>query len=507
LIKFGFAKATVSKQAAIERIQSRFSLHLTGVMKGISFARQPTNPDAFNPRTPPAMHQAISTPAPAPLTAKQRRARRKRQIIYSSLGLVVLCIIASIIWSKREKPIPVTTERAIRKTIVQTVSATGKVQPETEVKISPEVAGEIIELPVEDGKQVRKGDLLVRIRPDSYKALVEQQEAAISAAKATNLQQKATMLKTEHDFKRAEDLFNKRLISEQEFNAAQAASDVAKNTYESSLHEIERAEAASSQARDQLLKTTIYSPIDGTVTVLNSKQGERLVATGQFAGTEVMRVADLTRMEARVDVNENDVVNVKIGDKAEVKIDAYGDRKFHGTVYQIANTGKTTGAGTQEEVTNFEVKIRIEDRDVTLKPALSCTAEIHTNEVKDVVAVPMQAVTIRTGDSNLSPEEIEKKRQKVAQRDKGDNNAEFVNQRAEKAAQKEEREKVAKVVFLKKGSNAQIVKVTTGISDDTYTEIKSGVQPGDEVISGTYSAISRKLKDGAKIAYDKEAMK
>jgi HlyD family secretion protein len=507
LIKFGFAKATVSKQAAIERIQSRSSLHLTGVMKGISFARQPTNPDAFNPRTPPAMHQAISTPAPAPLTAKQRRARRKRQIIYSSLGLVVLCIIASIIWSKREKPIPVTTERAIRKTIVQTVSATGKVQPETEVKISPEVAGEIIELPVEDGKQVKKGDLLVRIRPDSYKALVEQQEAAISAAKATNLQQKATMLKTEHDFKRAEDLFNKRLISEQEFNAAQAASDVAKNTYESSLHEIERAEAASSQARDQLLKTTIYSPIDGTVTVLNSKQGERLVATGQFAGTEVMRVADLTRMEARVDVNENDVVNVKIGDKAEVKIDAYGDRKFHGTVYQIANTGKTTGAGTQEEVTNFEVKIRIEDRDVTLKPALSCTAEIHTNEVKDVVAVPMQAVTIRTGDSNLSPEEIEKKRQKVAQRDKGDNNAEFVNQRAEKAAQKEEREKVAKVVFLKKGSNAQIVKVTTGISDDTYTEIKSGVQPGDEVISGTYSAISRKLKDGAKIAYDKEAMK
>jgi HlyD family secretion protein len=453
------------------------------------------------------MHQPVSTPAPAPLTAKQRRSRRKRQIIYGSLALIALLIGVSIVWSKREKPIPVTTEKAIRKTIVQTVSATGKVQPETEVKISPEVAGEIIELPVEDGKQVNKGDLLVRIRPDSYRALVEQQEAAISAAKATNLQQKATMLKTEHDFKRAEDLFNKRLISEQEFNAAQAASDVAKNTYESSLHEIERAEAASSQARDQLLKTTIYSPIVGTVTVLNSKQGERLVATGQFAGTEVMRVADLTRMEARVDVNENDVVNVKVNDKAEIKIDAYGDRKFHGTVYQIANTGKTTGSGTQEEVTNFEVKIRVEDTDVTLKPGLSCTADIHTNEVKDVVVVPMQAVTIRTGDSNLSPEEIEKKKQKVAQRDKGDNNAEFVNQRAEKATQKEEREKIAKVVFLKKGNKAQMAKVTTGISDDTYTEIKSGIQPGDEVISGTYSAISRKLKNGAQVAYDKEGMK
>jgi HlyD family secretion protein len=453
------------------------------------------------------MHQTVSTPAPAPLTVKQRRARRKKQIIYGLIALVVLWIVGSIIWSKREKPIPVTTETAIRKTIVQTVSATGKIQPEVEVKISPEVAGEITELPVEDGMRVKKGDLLLKIKPDSYKALLEQQEAAISAAKATNLQQKATMMKTEHDFKRAEDLFNKKLISEQEYNAAQAAQDVAKNTYESSLHEIERAEAGSSQARDQLSKTTIYSPIDGTVTILNSKLGERLVATGQFAGTEVMRVADLGHMEARVDVNENDVVNVKLGDKAEIKIDAYGDRRFKGTVYQIGNTGKTTGSGTQEEVTNFEVKIRIEDHDVVLKPALSCTADIQTNEVKDVVAVPMQAVTIRTGESNLSPEEIEKKKQKVAQRDKGDNNAEFVDGRVEKAAQKEEREKLAKVVFLKKGGKAEMVKVTTGISDDTYTEIKSGIKPGDEVISGSYSAISRKLKEGAKVAFDKEGMK
>jgi len=455
------------------------------------------------------MHQTATTPAPTitPQAAKKKRSRRKRQIIFGSVGLLVLWIIVSIINSKREKPVPVTTEKAVRKTIVQTVSATGKVQPETEVKISPEVAGEIIDLPVEDGKAVNKGDLLVRIKPDSYKALLEQQEAAISSAKATNLQQKATMLKTEQDLKRSDDMFAKKTISIQEYNAAQAAHDVAKNTYESSLHEIERAQAGSSQARDQLSKTTVYSPIDGNVTILNSKLGERIVATGQFAGTEVMRVADLSHMEARVDVNENDVVNVKVGDKANIKIDAYADRKFHGTVYQIANTGKTTGAGTQEEVTNFEVKIRIDDHDVTLKPGLSCTADIETNIVKDVVAVPMQAVTIRTGDSNLSPEEIEKKKQKVAQRDKGDNSAEYVNERQEKATQKEEREKLAKVVFLKKGSKAQLVKVTTGIADDTYLEIKSGVQPGDEVISGSYSAISRKLKDGAKVTYDKEATK
>jgi len=453
------------------------------------------------------MHQTATTPAIAPQVAKKRRSRRKRHIILGSIGLILLCIVVSIIWSKREKPIPVTTEKALRKTILQTVSATGKVQPETEVKISPEVAGEITELPVEDGMSIKKGDLLVKIKPDSYKALLEQQEAAISSAKATNLQQKATMMKTEQDLKRADDMFNKKTISIQEYNAAQAAYDVAKNTYESSVHEIERAQAGSSQARDQLSKTTVYSPIDGTVTILNSKLGERIVATGQFAGTEVMRVADLTHMQAVVDVNENDVPNVKVGDKARVKIDAYGDRKFKGTVAQIANTGKTTGAGTQEEVTNFEVKINLDRENVLLRPGLSCTADIETNMVKDVVAVPMQAVTIRTGESNLSPEEIEKKKQKAADRDKGENDAEYVNERQEKQSQKEEREKLAKVVFVKKGSKAQMLKVTTGISDDTYMEIRSGVKPGDEVISGSYSAISRKLKDGAKVTYDKEGAK
>src|SRR5947209_2536627 len=427
------------------------------------------------------MHQAVTAPETAPKVARKRRSTRKRQIIVGAVGFLVLWLIVSILLSKREKPIPVTTEKAVRKTILQTVSATGKVQPETEVKISPEVAGEIIELPVADGMRIKKGDLLVKIKPDSYKALLEQQEAAISAAKATNLQQKASMLKTEQDLKRADDMYAKKTISIQEYNAAQAAADVAKNTYEGSLHEIERAEAGSSQARDQLSKTTVYSPIDGTVTILNSKLGERIVATGQFAGTEVMRVADLNHMEARVDVNENDVVNVKIGDKASIKIDAYPERRFGGSVYQIANTGKTTGTGTQEEVTNFEVKIRIDGRDVVLKPGLSSTADIETNMVKDAVTVPMQAVTIRTGESNLSPEEIEKRKLKMTARDKGDNNADFVNEKQEKAAQKEEREKLSKVVFLKKGAKAQSVKVTTGISDDTYMEIKTGVQPGDEV--------------------------
>ena len=453
------------------------------------------------------MHQALATPTDTAPPPPRKRSRRRRNIIIAVVALLLVWLVTSMIFGKREKPIAVTTDKAVRKTIIQTVSATGKIQPETEVKISPEVAGEIIELPVVDGQAVKKGDLLLRIRPDSYKAQLEQQEAAISAAKATNIQQKATMARMEAEFKRSQDLHNKKLISDQDFVAAQTAMDVARATFESSLHDIEKAQASSSQARDQLSKTTVYSPIDGTITLLNSKLGERVVATGQFAGTEVMRVADLSRMQAVVDVNENDVVSVKVGQKATISVDAYTERKFRGTVQQIANTGKTTGAGTQEEVTNFEVKINVDDHDVALRPSLSCTADIETAIAKDVIAVPMQSVTIRTGDTNLSPEEIEKRKQFAALRDKADNNAEVTNEKLEKTNQKLEHEKLSKVVFLKDGTKAKMAKVTTGIADDTSMEIKSGVKEGDEVISGSYSAISRKLKEGAAVTIDKLATK
>ncbi len=450
------------------------------------------------------MHQAA---APAPTVRRKRKSRRKLYIWLGIAGLILLFIIGSVISGKREQPIAVTTEKAARRTIVETVSATGKVQPETEVKISPEVAGEIIELPVEDGKEVKKGDLLMRIRPDSYKALVEQQQAAISTAQAVSGQQKAAMEKAEQDLKQAEDLFNKKLISQTEMLGARTTSDAAKSMYQSGLHSIEGAEASSSQARDQLSKTTIYSPLDGVVTVLNSKLGERVVATNQFAGTEVMRVADLNHMQAVVDVNENDVVHVKLGDSAKVQIDAYGDRKFAGKVEQIANTGKTTGTGTQEEVTNFEVKIQLDEHDMRLRPGLSCTADIQTDLVKNVVSVPIQSVTIRTGDSDLSPEEIEQKKTLSDAKEKADNNAQVENERLAKQTEREEREKLKKVVFLKDGGTAKMVEVTTGIADDANIEIKSGVKPGDEVISGSYSAISRKLKNGAKVAIEKPEKK
>ncbi|MBA3608167.1 MAG: efflux RND transporter periplasmic adaptor subunit, partial [Chthoniobacterales bacterium] len=419
------------------------------------------------------MHQAAT---PAPAVRRKRKSRRKLYIVLGIVGVILLLIISSVISGKREKPIAVTTEQAARRTIVETVSATGKVQPETEVKISPEVAGEIIELPMVDGKEVKKGELLMKIRPDSYKAQLEQQQAAISTAESVSGQQQAAVQKAEQDLAQAKDLYNKKLISRTEMLGAQTTFDAAKSMYESGLHSIEGAKASSSQARDQLSKTTIYSPLDGVVTVLNSKLGERVVATNQFAGTEVMRVADLNHMQAVVDVNENDVVHVKIGDSAKVSIDAYGDRKFNGVVEQIANTGKTTGTGTQEEVTNFEVKIRLEGHDMRLRPGLSCTADIQTDMVKDVVSVPIQSVTIRTGDSHLSPEEIEKKKEATEAKDKADNAAEVENVRLAKAAEKAEREKLRKVVFLKTGSEAKLVEVTTGIADDANIEIKSGVK-------------------------------
>jgi len=450
------------------------------------------------------MHQAA---APLPTVRRKRKSRRKLYIGLGIGGLILLLIVGSIISGRREPAIPVTTEKATRRTIIETVAATGKVQPETEVKISPEVAGEIIELPVEDGKEVKKGQLILKIRPDSYQALFDQQQAAISTAESVSGQQKASMEKAGQDLKQAEDLFQKKLISQTEMLAAQTTYDAAKSMYQSGLHSIEGAKASSSQARDQLSKTTIYSPLNGVVTVLNSKLGERVVATNQFAGTEVMRVADLNHMQAVVDVNENDVVHVKLGDQAKVSIDAYGDRKFNGTVEQIANTGKTTGSGTQEEVTNFEVKIRLDDHNMRLRPGLSCTADIQTNIVNDVVAVPMQSVTIRTGDSNLSPEEIEQKKKIADAKEKADNNAQVENERLAKQAEKEERETLKKVVFLKDGGKAKMVQVTTGIADDANIEIKTGVKPGDEVISGSYSAISRKLKDGAKVAIEKPEKK
>jgi HlyD family secretion protein len=238
---------------------------------------------------------------------------------------------------------------------------------------------------------------------------------------------------------------------------------------------------------------------------LPARAGERVVGTSQFAGTEVMRIANLNAMEAVVDVNENDVVNVKVGDTARINVDAYPDRALKGVVREIASTATTKNAGSQEEVTNFEVKISIPDRSVTLRPGMSATADIETATVNRVVAVPIQSVTVRSTDSKLSPEEREKQTASRDQADKSaDNRADVTNETLDKQKARAEREKLQRVVFVKNGDTVRMQKVETGISDTTYVEVKKGVRPGDEVVSGSYTAISRRLKDGARVAIEKQ---
>jgi len=270
------------------------------------------------------------------------------------------------------------------------------------------------------------------------------------------------------------------------------------------MFEIQRAEGALRQINEALSKTVIYSPSNGTISSLTSHLGERVVGTSQFAGTEVMRIADLDNMEARVNVNENDVVDVKVGDSARITIDAYPDREVRGIVREIASTALTRNAGTQEEVTNFEVKISIPDRSVRLRPGMSATADIETATVRSVVAVPIQSVTVRSTDSKLSPEEQERQRVREAAQEKSDNRADVTNEMQEKQKERAQRLKLQRVVFVKNGDKVKMQKVETGIADNTFIEIRSGLKPGDEVVSGSYTAISRRLKDGAKVAIEKE---
>jgi HlyD family secretion protein len=439
------------------------------------------------------------------VSVSARKPVRSRKKLYIAIGLAVLAIIiaSSVVASrKREKALPVITEKAIRTNITQLVTATGKIQPEIEVKIAPEVSGEIIEIPIKEGQMVRKGDLLLRIKPDSYKAQVQEQEAALSGARSASVQHRAELSKAENDYNRAKSLFEKGLISEADRNAAQTNYEIARAALQSSMFDIQRAEGALRQIREALSKTTIYAPSTGTISSLTAREGERVVGTSQFAGTEVMRIADLDNMEARVNVNENDVVNVKIGDVARISVDAYPDRKVQGVVREIASTATTNNAGTQEQVTNFEVKISIPDHSVRLRPGMSATADIETDTVKNAVAVPIQSVTVRTTDSNLSPEEREKQAAKNTAQD-ADNRAEVSNEMLEKQKAREQRDKLQRVVFVKQGDKVHMQKVETGIADTTHIEIKTGLKPGQEVVSGSYTAISRKLKEGMKVTVEK----
>jgi HlyD family secretion protein len=446
---------------------------------------------------------SLPTPPPLPPSLVVPR-RRKRDLFWPVAGGTIALLLAGAAVGcaklMREKPVAVTTEKAVVKTITQLVAATGKIQPETEVKIAPEVGGEIVELPFREGERVKKGDLILRIKPDNYQFQVDQAVASVASAQASAIDSQSRLLKAEQDFKRNSELYAKQLISDTDFTTAKVAYEGAKANLENAKANITRAEGSLKQAKDQLEKTAIFAPIDGTVSSRSNELGERVAGTGQYGGAEVMRVADLTNMEMRVNINENDIVNVKPGDKARVSIDAFPKRKFTAAVREIAAAAKTSGQGTQDEVTNFLVKISILDKDAPLKPGMSASVEIETRTAENVVAVPLQSVTVRTRDTAARTiEQAAADREKLSAENKGDGAATAVSVQKQKDQEKADREAFQRVVFLREGDKVKQVTVETGIQDTTHIEIKSGVKAGDEIVSGSYATITRTLKDGMAI--------
>ena len=413
---------------------------------------------------------------------------RKKLFIFGGLGLLAIILILVVVFgSKRENVITIQTEKAARRTLTQIVTASGKIQPETQVKINAEVSGEIILLPVKEGQRVRRGELLVRIKPDQYQAQVDRAQAGLSSSKASLTLQAASLEKAQSEFKRAEELFQKKLMSEQEYVSAKTALQVAKSQYESANAGVAQANASLRDSKESLAKTSIYSPMDGVVSQLISELGERVSGSSFMQGTEIMTVADLSMMEARVDIGENDVVLIKLGDTARVQVDAYANRKFKGNVTEIANTATTKGAGSQDEVTNFQVKIRILDKDVVFRPGMSMSADVETETKKNVLSVPIQSVTTRV----LKPKEGEKPKQ-------GDG----VANAAAKGTETPHADKPKEVIFVIDNGKVKAIPVKRGISDDLNVEILEGVTDQQEVVSGSFKAINRDLEDGALVKID-----
>jgi len=402
----------------------------------------------------------------------------KRKSFIITLALLLLVAGGVVTWLKmREKPIEVTTEKAFVKEVVHVVTATGKIEPELVVAMSPDVSGEIIELPVKDGQVVSKGDLLFKIQPDLYINQVDQSLAQLNTVKSQSLEAASRKLKAEDDFRKASLLYKEKLISESDYIVAKTNAEAARAAFQASIHAIEQNKSLLVQNQDRMKKTVVRAPINGTIILLNSKPGERVVGTGQFPGTEVLRLADLDSMQVEVEVNENDIVNVNIGNPVTITVDAYSDKVFKGVVHEISNSAIVEAAKTQEEVTNFSVKIRILNHERLLKPGMSATADIESIRVKDALVVPLQSVTIRGGKEKSEEENAEKQDGKVASKNKVSESRQGV--------------------FVITAGRASFRPITTGTTDNTHIVVTSGLKKGEDVVSGSYSAITTQLKEGS----------
>ena len=397
---------------------------------------------------------------------------------------------------KKEELIEVTVEEAERRSITSIVSATGRIFPEIEVKISSEVAGEIIELPVVEGQLVKKGDLLVRVDPDRYETQLRQRKVSINTAEAGSLEAKAQRLQAQQDQGRVEELFAKGFASEKELEDARTLLEIRKIQEDSALLEIERAKSSWEEAEEALSKTVTFAPMNGTISKLGSELGERVVGTGQFAGTEILRVADLSNMEVRIEVSETDIIHVKINDKATVEVDAMPDEKFEGNVTEISSSAANVRQNN-DQLTTFEVQISLDKPSPKLRPGMTATADIETETVDDVISVPIQSVTVRKKEdvrTALDPDaEKEDEKKRVSQKD---DEASEEKRLADDRTRKEKREAkgdLQRIVFVLKDGKTIMREVKTGIADNTYIVIEEGVKVGEKVISGSYRAITRQL--------------
>ena len=421
-------------------------------------------------------------------------------LLGSAIGLILLLVglkKGGVIGNNDDSKV-VELSKVAQTTIVETVSATGKIQPEIEVKISSEVSGEVIALPIKEGQQVKKGDLLVRINPDLYESGVNRSVASMSTTKAGLSQADAQVKEAKANYDRNKKLFDKGIISKSEWDRIVSAYEVAVANKQSAYYQVQSASATVTEAKDNLGRTTIYAPADGTVSLLNIELGERVLGTQQMAGTEILRIANLNNMEVEVDVNENDIVKVSIGDSANIEVDAYLKREFKGIVTSISNSAST--ALTADQVTNFKVKVRIlkesyqdllEGKPANFspfRPGMTATVDIITKRKENIVAVPISAVVIKDDTTSVKKDivaELEKKEQ-------------------EQKGTAPKSDKKYECVFVKVGDKAKLRVVKTGIQDDTNIEIISGLKPGEEIIIGPYTTVSKDLVSNDKIRVETE---
>ena len=443
--------------------------------------------------------------------------------------LIVLLVIAGVVaksmgWMDTgEQETTVETAEAELRTITQIVSASGRIQPETEVIIRPDVSGEIIELNVREGDFIREGDLLLRIKPDIYQARIDELRATLLSQQSRMEEARANMLQARSEFQKSEQLYEKDLISETEYNQTKTTYEARQSNLKAAEYQIQSAQAQLRRAEEELQQTVIRAPRDGTISRLSVEEGERVLGNAQTAGTEMMRIARLNQMEVEVDVNENDIVNVSLDDDVDIEVDAYPNRIFEGKVTEIANSADVSGTGSAEQITNYKVKIRIstphnldsgpEDFIVQVnepetptqaespnfKPGMSGTIDIRTNTVVDVVSVPIQAVTVR----NFAEDEDSESDTETADSDSTSQSSESTEAlRTNRSSQEED---FRKVVFLNDNGVAKRVEVETGISDNTHIQILSGVREGDEIVTGNYRVLSRELQKGDKIKVNNDA--